>query len=357
MQLDDTTFAKYKGTELENAVDYDGSNQEIRVMKRDPKTDYCVKFSDGICKIHEEKGAEMLGDACNFYPRVTRKLGDEHVMTATLSCPEIARLMLFENDATHITENETDRFPQTLKNYISEEFDAAAALKIHQSFLDACDEDIPAEHLVARIYSASQSLSYINKNEWKDATAFMIKMADGKLRPPENDDSGNLYKILQIFSGIIHATGKNRNERLMEVLGGIERALGVKIDWETLNLAQTDPKAIAKTLENWQMHKSKYDEILRHYIKSQLSFATFPFAGLGDNLPEKCKIIIFRFTLTRLGLMALPHNNLAQEEIVKIVQSISRILDHIGDPKLLLSLFEQSGWTNDAKIRGLLMDS
>lgn len=355
MQLDDKTFAKYQGTELENAVAYDGSNNEIRVMKRDQKTDYCIKFVDGKCGIHATKGAELLGDACNFYPRVTRQFADQTIMTATLSCPEIARLALFESRAVQNLEEQTQRLPSTLIDYTPDGLNAESCLKVHNAFLAACDDTSASpERIVARIYSAATSLQYISQTQWPDAAGFMLRMADNKL-PQAGLDKADFYKLLQIFAGIIHATGKQRNERLSQTLSEIEQAIGVAVDWETLDLKPTSATALDFSLSKWAKNSQQFAPILRKFVQSQLSFGSFPFAGLGANIVEKAKLLTFRFALSRLALIAMPENS-TEEEIVRAVQSISRVLDHLADPTLTLNLFEEAGWASDAKIRGLIGD-
>jgi len=353
MQLDDRTYAKYTGElELENAVAYDSVDGEIRVMKRDTKTDYCVKFTDGKCGIHAKFGEEFLGDACNFYPRVTRKLGDEIVMTATMSCPEIARLELFEDSANNQVKAEAIRLPINMRDYLPEGLTTEQAQKVHQVFLDACLEEVSPEKIIARIYSASESLKYIPQAEWADAAGFMLRMADGKL-PEAIPDKADYYKLLQIFAGIIHATGKKHNERLIETLVEMERALGVSVDWETLEFRASIAGNLDWTIAQWRRNSGKYDFILRKFIQSQLSFSSFPFAGIAKDISEKVRMLIFRFSITRLTLMSLDADA-NEATIIRSIQSIARVLDHLGDATLTLNLFENSGWTTDGRIRGLI---
>lgn len=353
MQVNDATFAKYQGTELEDAIAYDGADKEIRVMKRDAETDYCIKFTDGKCSIHAAQGDEMLGDACNFYPRVTRKLGDEVIMTATLSCPEITRLMLFAENPVQDVATDTNRFPEGLKDYLPAEMEAASAQKAHAAFLAACDDDdATAEKIVARIYSAAQSLKQIPQPEWGDATAFMLRMADGKL-PEGVCDKGDYYKLLQIFVGIIYATKKKLQPRLLETVAEMQKALGVEVDWQTLTLTSKDAGALEWSMAKWKKHSAKFDPLLKKFVQSQLSFGTFPFAGLGDGIEQKTTLIIFRFAITKLALMGLDEDA-TEEEIIRSIQSTSRVLDHLGDPTLTLNLFAESGWNNDTKIVGLI---
>lgn len=335
MQLNDSVFAKYKGTELENAVDYDGQHKEIRVMKRDPETDYCVKFQGGICAIHKEKGPEMLGDACNFYPRVSRQFGDETIMTATLSCPEIARLALSNEGGAEFVESEVERLPEELKNYNSD-------LKIYQAFVDACNANDPADKILARIYSACQSLDLIDKTDWVGAAPFMLKMADGKIATPEKNPVNDIF-ILQLFAGVFHATRKKINPRLQEIISRLEKYLNVTIDWETLNLSGTGANKLA-------IISPANDEVLKKYILAQLSFSTFPLAGLGHRFQEKARFLIFKFCLVRLALRACPDLS-----AVDVIQPLSRVVDHLGDPRLTLNLMKELGWESDAKLMGLLL--
>src|SRR5687768_14752127 len=115
MQVDDAMVERYRqqAPELLDAVTtgHDGGH----IMRRDEKTDYCVKFDNGLCSIHRDYGSDFLGDACHFYPRVTRRLGDKAVMTAALSCPEVARLSLFTDDAFLLGEGLAARLPATLR--------------------------------------------------------------------------------------------------------------------------------------------------------------------------------------------------------------------------------------------------
>ncbi len=348
MQLDDATFAAYKGTELENAVAYDN---QIRVMKRDPETDYCVKFTDGICAIHKEQGPTMLGDACNFYPRVTRSFGSETIVTASLSCPEIARLSLF-TPAAGFTEIETERLPSHLNNYQDAELTPEQCLKIHTTFLDACTSTDKPELVMARIYSTALSLSRIAKKDWPDASGFFLKTADARL-PKAIIDSADKYKLLQIFAAVMHATGKKRSERLVEAINHTENTLGYDINWNNLELSlraeRSNPESRTPSMDCFA--NARNDEVLKNYIASQLSFTSFPFAGLGENPVEKAKLMTFKFALTKILITGLTN----EAEIIQSIQACARIIDHIASPQLIFNLMEQFGWNNEGRIIGLFI--
>ena len=338
MQLDDKTFEKYKGTEFENAVSYDGRNNEIRVMKRDPKTDYCVKFTDGICGIHKEKGDSYLGDACHFYPRVTRKLTDDVVMTATMSCPEVTRIALFEPNLEY-TEQEIERLPSTLKDYEGD-------LKVHQMFLDLFKADETSERIVKRIYSASASLDAIDKSEWQNAAGLFLKIGAETLPAPDRDDNDQ-YFVLQLFAGMIHATHKPMPPRLSAVIWNIENGLGVKINWKSLQLEQSfaQPKIIKSGLH--------YNDILKKYLEAQISFNTYPYAGIGETLADRAKVLMYKYALVKLALKYSAAES--EQQIVDVIQPISRIVDHVGDATLMLNIMNSFGWDQDSRLLGALL--
>src|ERR1043165_3275808 len=85
MQLTQETLEKYK-QEAPELVDAVTSGEAELIMRRDPVTDTCVKFEQGWCSIHRDYGDAFLGDACHFFPRITRALGATILTTATLSC-------------------------------------------------------------------------------------------------------------------------------------------------------------------------------------------------------------------------------------------------------------------------------
>lgn len=170
MQLTAETIESYKARapELLDAVT---SGEAEFVMKRDPETDHCVKFDAGWCGIHRDYGTDFLGDACHFFPRITRALGSTIVTTASLSCPEMARLMLTEgSDVFGHTAREQMRDPFSLKNYLPEGMSEDVAIRIHERFLTmALDETISPERALMRVGTVARALAMQPMSSWADA--------------------------------------------------------------------------------------------------------------------------------------------------------------------------------------------
>ncbi|MGH9343956.1 MAG: hypothetical protein ACRD19_09375 [Terriglobia bacterium] len=44
------------------------------------------------------------------------------------------------------------------------------------------------------------------------------------------------------------------------------------------------------------------------------------------------------------------------DEVVRVVQSISALLDHLAEPDFSLKIYAETGWLKGARLRGVLED-
>ncbi len=362
MQLDGITQARYreKAPELFESVAGEG---EAAIMRRDPNTDFCVKFEGGLCGIQRDYGEEFLGDACYFYPRAVRALGNEVSMTATLSCPEIVRLTLLEDGALADAALEANRLPQSLHDYLPEGLTVPQANAIHRAFLSAAlREDISPERSFMHIFTTAESLARITTAAWPDAVPFYLQHAGASLVAPEPRATDPSY-LLQALCGLIAAAKYVHHTRLMQTIGDIEKALHISIRWDTLAIA-TLPDAghatealQARWKNEWQ---PAFAPLLRRWLGMQVSLALFPFSGFGGTLPERAAIIGIRMATVKLALMSIAGaagGKPAEADVIRVIQSLSRFLDHLAGAEFSLKIYNETGWLKGARLRGLLGDA
>ncbi len=361
MQVDQGTITRYEkdAPELLESVT---SGEAENIMKRNPKTGYCVRFDDGLCSIHRERGDAFLGDACHFFPRITRRIGEEVIMSASISCPEIVRIIL-NSDAPFKVENRSiDRQPYTLKNYLPEGLEEGHGQEIISALMDMVEEAPNAERAMARIVIIAKSLETFEPEKWHEVVPFLIKMADSRLLPPQKNQN-DPYFLLQTLWALIHASGNTKRPRMEEVFERMEKALGMIIDRSSLdimlNVGQEDyPQILSK---KWDISaREESDKILKRWMQAQLSMAGFPFAGFGKTLYDRAVIMAVRFATTKLALMCHMQedgNRAEDAAVVKIIQTISRFMDHLADPELSINLYTDAGWMHDARLRALVGDS
>lgn len=361
MQLDRRHRELYekKAPELLEAVT---SGEAELIMKRDPETDYCVKFENGLCGIHAEYGTDFLGDACHFYPRVTRKVGEEVVQTATMSCPEVVRLALYGDAPFSWHESEPERVPESLKEYKPEELSSEETRQVFQTFLEAAgDEEATPERNLMRIVSVAHSLQSLAVTSWPKASGFYLKMADGRLPEPETNPA-NPYRLLHALGVLVSAAKKTKRPRFDETFETMEQALKAHINWETLQI-ENEAADISAAQHLWEQWKKGAAEalapVLRKWLQTQLATAFFPFSGFGRTPYERAVILAVRFATVRLALMAHMDgkgNPPDEATAVRVIQSLARVMDHLADPELSWKIYEEAGWTTEAGIRGVLRD-
>ena len=357
MQMDAATLAKYahEAPELLDAVDTEADGS--RVMKRNATTRHCVKLDAGVCSIHKQKGDGFLGDACHFYPRVTRTLDAQTLMTATSSCPEIMRLALSLPAPFALVETQVERLPHTLKNYLPDSMNDIVAANVHAAFLAcAMNESITPEQALARISSVARSMELLDKATLDSAVSTYLRLADGRI-PKAEIHPADAFNLLHALCGLIVASHKPISPRLQKVISDMEQSLAVSLDWQNIliHLSEQSPAALTKVMECWGAPPAHYTHALRRFLALQLSLHYFPFAGLGDNPAERITFIGVRFATIKLAL-ACAHaqqGELANEDIVRIIQSISRFLDHLGDGAFSLSIYNETGWTKEARLLAL----
>lgn len=333
---------------------------DLFIMKRDPETDYCVKFDNGLCGIHKQYGERFLGDACYFFPRSTRKFGDNTIVTATLSCPEIARLALLGENPFSLQHATTERLPETIKNYVPQGMEAEDALAVTKAFIDAAgDRSVSPEQALGRIIIASKSLDNIDIIRWKNGINIFLKTADTRF-PETEYEVADPYRLLHALSGLIAAANATNKPKLMQIVSLMEQALDAKIDWETLEITTSDSqltagKNIRKTLNN--NSEERISTILHQWIQAQLALASFPFAGLGNTPSERITIIAIRFATVKLALASYYAVNSSYPDdfgVITLIQGLSRFMDHLSDPTLSLNIYRDAGWTSDKKLFSLI---
>lgn len=67
---------------------------------------------DRLCSLQRSYGEAALGEACAMFPRVLGRVGSRLELTATLACPEIARLCLLDETGVELVPVSPDLLPR-----------------------------------------------------------------------------------------------------------------------------------------------------------------------------------------------------------------------------------------------------
>ncbi len=359
MQLSAKDVALY-AAEAPELLDAVTSGEAEFVMKRDPASDYCVKFEGGWCAIHKQYGERMLGDACHFFPRITRSLGGKTVMTASLACPELARISLSEDAPSDEVQGDIERVPHAIREYGSPELPAETMRAVHRAFITHIrDPQVTAERAFAHVASVARSLAMIESVQWEAAVPFYLKMADGRLPAPEPLPA-DPFNVLNALLVLIAAAPKSERAGLMETIATIRDVLKIEIDHGQITIGDETGIAYLAMQAHWRTHCAALAApILKRWMEAQFSAMLFPFAGLGRDALERITIIGVRFATVKLALAAesMRAGAFVTEEVrVRVVQSIARFMDHLADPEFSMQIYRQLGWDREGRLRSLVGD-
>lgn len=367
MQVDDATLDRWRREHpsLLDAVGRDADGNAV--MARKGPDDQCLKLTGNLCRIHQRHGDGLLSDTCYFYPRVLRRMGGGPYVTATLSCPEIARLALIEGVSPRPRPSPFGgRAPSAAKTVEIGDLDGEAARAVTAGFLGLVDDAATPERAMARVVSLARSLTAsLEKRspaEWPRAIAVLSNAVDGRLPTPIRPDPLDPFRLAQALAALVYASHKPRTPAFLSLFNAIEDSLAITVDWSSLNAEIDDDRfdGGAAVEERWRRYGQPLRSILRRWLRHQLAAMAFPFGGLGDGPLQRAMLLAIRFATFRLSLQALigeDGERPADGDIVAAAYTLARFLDHLADPALSLKLYGDLGWLDEARLRAVVGDA
>lgn len=359
VMVDPRTYNKYE-KDAPELLDFITEKPGIgKVLAFDSETGCCPKMSEGACNIHATYGTDFLTDVCHLYPRITRQLGNEIVMAGTVSCPEIARLSLFEENAFTVIDGSTDRIPFSIKDYKPADLTAEQCLDLNQTFVKLAAETGNAEIFLSKLAFFIMRFGEKSLTEWQDTLKAGWKLMDVMVPTPVHDEQAPFFLLIS-FTTLLTAGKIKPSQRLSEVLNMIEHALNCKMDADmaTVHLS-ADSLARADTLiTSWQEHYAeKMQPLLTRLVMQKLQSSLYPFAGLGANQHQRITWLIVHIATIKLGLMAAAHvsGSAPEPEVsIKVIQTITRVLDHLNNLDFALPMYQEAGWLETPRLIGLI---
>ena len=331
VSVDEKTYKLYKNKapELLKAVVSDGDDHSIN---KNGKDNSCIMMKDGLCGMQCKYGIKYMGDTCLLYPRIRNKIDNTIMVTASLSCPEIVRICLYEDDPFGIEKGDLTRLSISAYIPTGNGYSKDTILNTNQILIKFCDnKNISVESLMMQIISIAQQLEELPKNQWLKKIFLLSRESINYDKVAYSQE--NLYRFLRMIVGLNYPKRINR-KRLYQVLDHLEKALEIKLDFENAKIipSKKTSKIYQSLLQNWSEDSNlEAKEILRKYIKAHLAMRLFPYGKPSTALTDQIKIFALKFIFIKLNMMLYMHTEgtpLTQDTIIMIIQSISRWLDH-----------------------------
>ena len=141
------------GREVRNAIDWE---TECFLTGNDGRC--ALQTGDGLCALQLTAGEEALCDTCRLYPRHTEEFKGCREYSLNLSCPEAARLILFDHEALPVLQETTDDAEEDIE---FDSFDEAVFANLLQL----------RERIFRKLLSSKDMA--VPGTPWMDATGFI----------------------------------------------------------------------------------------------------------------------------------------------------------------------------------------
>lgn len=350
MQTDSAqrTLYEKKAPELLGTIDPATSE-----MKRDTVTQNCLQLRDGLCGIQQKYGSDYLSDACHFFPRMLRRLQGEVTMTATLACPEIARLVLTQPDGLAMRPTMLERLPGTIVNPVPKEISDAQVQQITQK-LTAWAKTMAPDRAMQSILHAAYGLQTAAPETWPNLFPTLLDeplpVAETKFSDP--------YTVFYGLMLFVAFTQKQPPARLGSIVTRMEAALGCTLDWQNREISAA-PNAMEQwrsTRARWASVENQLSPALQRWIQAQLGMLAFPF-GPPERLVQRITLMAHHYAFIRLALMCHVGANGEvpdEETIITIIQSTSRVMNHLSDMDLQKMIYRDAGWMSEERMLGVI---
>ncbi|SEC34359.1 flagellin lysine-N-methylase [Paenibacillus sp. GP183] len=370
VSIDDSSYKKYnrvQDKEMKSLLDKNvtrvrsnSSSENYAKIKMDDKGCCAFLTEDKLCTIQSKLGEEYLSNVCSTYPRVSNRVNGMLEKSATMSCPEAARLALLDPDGIKFDEIEES---SEIRNMIGKTMDTHDKrmmnkpqryfweLRIFTIQVIQNREYMLSERLIILGMFYNKLQDHISNHEIHEIpqliASYTNMMSGGALRDLLTDIPAQKVIQMEILKEladerIIRGITSNRYlECFIEFLHGIQYTEEASVD----EIAERYQEAYD---QYYQPFMKEHEYILENYLVNQVYKNMFPFGDYPTVFDEYIMLVIHH-ALIKMHLIGLAgfHKGMDIELAIKLIQSFAKTVEH---NKLYLKqvydLLHKNGYTS-----------
>lgn len=351
INIDESTYKKYtsctgglkelvKGKFRENKNNEDYFNRGFMILKEENK---CPFLNDNLlCDIHGGIGEENLCITCKRFPRVYNIVDDVYEKSGLPSCEEICTMAFLNKEKMEFIEfeEEVDESDIEIRRIIdTEAFEGTDSLL--QYFWDIRVNSINI--IQNRNFSIKERLSILksfyndiedlyNEEDFDSIEELLEGYSEGKV-DFEVLKNLNLTESNEFYLSLLNEELINniRSIRLKECVNEYKMSIS-KIN-DIIKYINKETKLNEEIEE--------YSYIFENYLVNQIFKDLIPF-NKGGSLNLSINILINSYRIIKaytIGIALNSKNKISEEEIIRVIQSLSKDIEH---NKVFKKLLEQN---------------
>ncbi|WP_047153540.1 flagellin lysine-N-methylase [Aneurinibacillus tyrosinisolvens] len=294
-----------------------------------------------LCTIQLKVGEEYLSDVCTTYPRTSNIVNNLLEKSATMSCPQAARLALLNPEGIEFDEVEESIHA---RNIVSRQVGSSNKNVAHRAEKYFWELRIFTIQLLQnRKYSLSDRLIitgmfYQKLNEYMEAgqldeipeliASYTNLISGGVFKESLEKipvDVAIQVKLLKELSDIRASQGINSGryfECFAQFLHGLEISKEATVE-------ETSEKYRQAYMNTYQPFMNEHEYIMENYLVNYVFKNLFPFTG-HENLFDNYVMLVIHYALIKMHLIGMSafHKGLTAELVIKLIQSFAKTVEH-----------------------------
>lgn len=297
---------------------------------------------NNLCNIYINIGEGYLSNACTYYPRIVSSVDGKIERSATMSCPEVAKLALLNPDGI-IFEQVEDYGNITINNLINAE-SYKNTNKLERYFWDIRifsltllqDRNYRLEERLIILGIVYKKIENLYKNNKMKEIPIMLEnmnhaIQDGILKDDINRIPTNISIQLRLVKEmtdkkVLQGVDNGRYINcLRETLMGIGCVEEVNYEIMTQKYNENYSKFV-------QPYLKEKEYILENYLVNEFFKFCMPF-GEFNSIWDSYVFLCVLYSMVKLNIIGISgcHNELNDEIMIKVIQSLSKEVLH-NDP-------------------------
>lgn len=345
IDIDEKTYKKYKklkgdwGKRINSNISRnrsEGKENHFKYGKINLKNGKCELLTEeGLCTLHRDLGEKYLCMTCKIYPREVKKYGEIYEKNLSLSCPEVARYLVKNN------------------NVFSFNMDDETLTEIEREVVSYGDYN-------KRLYSllwdsrnlAIEIVQFKEISIWK-RIVFLKMLTDKVQNVIKNSNYSEYEEILNIFRSQITDINIINSLDNISVIPAvkvkfIQSALQIRknigISNEKFNnlideyneLVKNDDEnkdtfeLVIEKEKEFNIYLKEYEDIFENLLV-YLVYKHFMNAVNTKDLNKECNNIIISYAVIKMLLLARwfkNSKNLTEDDFVEVFYVFSRVIEH-----------------------------
>lgn len=352
VDIDKKTFEKYKSIEDSTLTDRFRSDVVKNKDCFDKEIDYgrmvlksskrCPFLNEkALCEIQMHHGEETLSKVCNAYPRVVNLVDGQLELSATISCPEVARIVLLDQGSLLVEEveleserfiiaKEVDTKDKSLKNHPAKFFNELREFALFTMAHTAYSLD---EKLLI-LGNVHHQLLPLHSGGNLDRIPILLSKAKTKLN---NDDYRQYLKSIKSnqthqlrsfnkYTRVLHGDSQINEQRFGRYFKFAIEGLKLekaKTTQESINLYN---KAMSQQVNTFILANER---VFENYIINAMYEGMYPFSEEGDPYAGYTMLIV-RYLMIKVLIAGSVSSGetLDLERLVDLIQCFSKTLEH-----------------------------